>query len=440
MESEDARAAGDEPGRSDGADLLWWCKLRCDLARWLTRRAAFDPEDVADEVLARLWSGPFRDTVGTDKGRALAFGMAAKVSADRRRKQEAENQHLLSELIGSPSRDDSPLLPEEQVFRDRRRVLARNLLAKFFRLLRPLLGKTDLGLLIQLKHGVTDTQKIADELRIKKRSVRRARRRLESKKAVAKALMNRKWVLPRDDEVFRWIARTSNLPQPPNPRTPEPPNPRTPEPPNPPDMATKRWAMALLLCAALLATMAMINSPPALPVAKGGVVVGTIVLVAPEAQCVCTPTIVDVINNTTANCHGQQGTAPQIVVTVPDKTGSTCTETQTGCDAIANHKCTATIKADFQWPANPCFITAGVAGPGIGTDQSPCQVSNSPNNMSGTWVLEAVCSPVDNYGVTETSFRVWAGGCAQQPPTATPSAEYKPMLKCNKCQKIADPE
>jgi hypothetical protein len=150
--------------------------------------------------------------------------------------------------------------------------------------------------------------------------------------------------------------------------------------------------------------------------------------------CTCTPTLHNVINNVTADCGGNPGTAPTIFVSHSGDNGSNCDQDGSTCVAVANHNCTSTIKAELQWPASPCFSSGSVTGPGIGTADSPCQATNAPNNVSVSWTLVSACTPGGNSTTPDNTFKVWFTPCVGgQPPAGAPAMEYQPRLDCSAC-------
>jgi hypothetical protein len=94
---------------------------------------------------------------------------------------------------------------------------------------------------------------------------------------------------------------------------------------------------------------------------------------------------------TVHNCGNNAGSPPTIFVTTPSKADSTCEPHSPQCNPIQGNNCKATVKAELQWPSNPCFSSGSVTGPGIGSDDSPCQATAAPNNVAVTWNLVAAC-------------------------------------------------
>lgn len=161
-------------------------------------------------------------------------------------------------------------------------------------------------------------------------------------------------------------------------------------------------------------------------------------LSAPQEACLCDIIVGDAVNNTTTSCPaGTSGDPPFIQVTCEDKKGSKCKEDPTDCEPIEGNECSATVNAELQWPADPCISSGVVTGPGIGTDDSPCQPTAAPTNVEVSWSLSSPCTPSGSGGPAGSSFSFWANESCDngQPPNSDPTLEYEPKLSCTACTK-----
>lgn len=162
----------------------WCCRVTRDLSGWLARRYPRScADDVASESLLRLMSGPKRCLLGTPQGRQLMFRIGRNLAVDGvRRAARGIGESLLGdEVVMVPAP-----VPDEERQVERRRSLAR-----FLRLLVPMLGATERKIVRCARHGVFANEAIATMLGIGVRAVQKAKASQAAKGRVARQRLKR---------------------------------------------------------------------------------------------------------------------------------------------------------------------------------------------------------------------------------------------------------
>ncbi|MCU0866314.1 MAG: hypothetical protein MUC36_21225 [Planctomycetes bacterium] len=170
--------------RAEDQLAAWCCRVTRDLSCWLARRYPNSwSEDLASESLLRLWSGPRRCLLGTSQGRQVLFRIGRNMAVDQiRRAARGSGETLLGDGVDAVS----ALVPAEGCRDELRRSLA-----VFWRILGPMLGKTERKIVRCARHGVLANETIATALGIGVRAVQKARASLMAKGYVAIQLTTR---------------------------------------------------------------------------------------------------------------------------------------------------------------------------------------------------------------------------------------------------------
>lgn len=150
-------------------------------------------------------------------------------------------------------------------------------------------------------------------------------------------------------------------------------------------------------------------------------------------KCLASSTTVESVVN--APCSPNP---PYIHVTTLEAKKAHCVRDGDNCRHGAE-KCKVTVKAELRFPTSTCQITGGVAGPGIGTTNQPCQPAASPQIVSVSWTMEPPCRPGTDDAQLEGdgALQFWYGGCAAGntiPTSPAPNLKFRPGATCAACK------